>query len=297
MLLGVVALALAAIVVWRGVKKPARPKRVDTPHWPVPTDSEDADLYKAAELQAAGKLDEAVAAYTKLLDREPKSWLALGNRASCYEALGQDEKAIEDLERLAQTGLRNSNPWWRIARLQHKLGRHDAARVAAEKSIQIEPQLADPYLVLSDLQADKDLRKSIDLMEEYLQRAWKGSVRDEDERKKVEDKNSGIYVQRLIAQFRTSLPVGPDRDARAQMEAHWYAALKYVDFAPLWTTKYKTLDHLMSYLRLAKTLGDPDRARYAKAREMVPRLKAEIRKNEELPWEKTDAGGPDPLFP
>jgi len=295
LLLGVIALASAALVVWRSVGRSARPKHAAAPRWPLPTDSQDAELYAAFEFQANGKLDEAVATFTRILAKDPKSWIALGSRASCYEALGQDAKAVEDLERLAGTGLRNSNPWWRIARLQLKLGHKEEARAAAEKSIQIEAKLADPYLVLSELEADKNLRRSLDLLEEYLQRAWKGSVQDDDDRKKVEDSNSGTYIRRLVAMFRESLPDAPGRDGLAEMEAHWYAALKYADFAPLWTTKYRTLEHLMTYLRLAKAHGDPDRARFARAQEMVPRLKAEIRKNEELPEDRTDAGRPEPL--
>ena len=42
------------------------------------------------------------------------------------------------------------------------------------------------------------------------------------------------------------------RDARnvfVIMEAHWYAAQRYVDIAPHFSTKYPTRDHLLSFLK------------------------------------------------
>jgi len=291
-LLGLVAIAVlvARNVLW---EPPHREKKAaQTPHWPVSKESADAEVYAALKLESEGKLDEAAAAYTRLLEKQPDSWFLLGTRANCYERMGSYALAIQDLRRLAALEKRGSNPYWRIARLALLLNKPEEARAAAEASIKLDPKLADPYRVLSDLEADRDIDKSVELLESYLQRAYTGAVRHEGDRESVEDKEAGTYIKRLTEMYRQRLPDSEDRDVRAAMEARWHAAKKYTDITPLWTVKYETLDHIKGYLALAKAHGDQNRERFAKARDMAKRLKAEIRAQERESQEAAGATSP-----
>jgi tetratricopeptide (TPR) repeat protein len=286
-----VGLAAIAVLVARNWlwEPPAKKKAEPTPHWPTQKEHADADLYAAMSLEKEGLLDEAIAAYTRLLEKQPDSWFLLGTRANCYEKMGSHALAIQDLRALAALKKRGSNPYWRIARLSLLVGKNDEARAAAEASIKLDPKLADPYRVLSDLEAERDIEKSVEYLESYLQRAYTGAVRHQEDRDRVEDKEEGTYIQRLTEMYKKSLPQEPGLDTRAAIRAHWHAAKKYNDITPLWTVKYETLGHLRAYLRLAKAHGDPDRERFAEAREMAKRLTAEIRAREQEDQESAAA--------
>ncbi|MGH7753043.1 MAG: hypothetical protein ACREN5_09520, partial [Gemmatimonadales bacterium] len=86
--LGLCVLAVGAGVIGRGLLHKRKAPPPPPPHWPVAKDRSDADMYRAMELQNAGKWDEALSAYGRILEKNPDDWLARGGRVACYKALG-----------------------------------------------------------------------------------------------------------------------------------------------------------------------------------------------------------------
>src|SRR5574341_549117 len=277
---GLLMLGLAAVIVLRSLRWKADRESHETSRAEAPGDPREVELYNAMKLEMDGKLKEAVAAYGKILEREPGTWLAVEGRSNAYLALGRDEEALRDLQRLSELRPNDMGPWMRMAHLHVRAKRFDQARALAEKVSKARPELADPYLVLSDLEAERDPTKSVALLEQYLKKSHEGMILDTDQRAAVDAVANGTYTRRVIRMFRDRLPEGPDRDLRAELEARWHMAHQHLDFSPLLNLKHAALAHLQIYLDLARTRGDPDPERFAKAKSMAERIKEEIQREE-----------------
>jgi tetratricopeptide (TPR) repeat protein len=281
-LLGLGVLAAAAVLIAKSALwKPEAPERGEKrPHWPAGEgERPDEALVAALTLEGEGRLEDAVAKYGEVLERAPENWLARIGRAKLLERLGRPEEARDDLAALTRAQPRNVTGWLHLAALAVRLGDGEGARRAAKTALDLRPDHADPYLIMSDVDAEADLEKSLASLEEYLRRVWAGNFHDDAMRRQVEDREGGKYLRRVMERFRRQLPEGPERDARAEIEARWYMAGKYLDFA-VFGTKSVTLSHLKRYLDLVRVYGDPDAERFARAQEMAARLKQEIRQEE-----------------
>jgi tetratricopeptide (TPR) repeat protein len=292
-LAAIAGLAVVTLVVVRAVRwRPERTQKKAPPAWASQKSDDDPDLLKALELQDEGKDKEALGYFEKALAKDPNQWMAVAGKANSNEVLHRDKEAITDLRRLAALQPRSGEPWVRIGVIAMRLGDKAQAREAAERAVQLAPTMADPYLILSDLAAETDLAASVQHMEEYVRLAWSGGMAtDEAARKRAEDATEGTYIARLVALQTSQTPEGPEQKVRAAIEARWRAIQKYLELAPS-GTRYKTLEHLEAYMRLAAGFGDPDRARFAKVREMISRVKADIRYHELTPEVEPDAGAP-----
>jgi tetratricopeptide (TPR) repeat protein len=296
-LVATVGLGLVGVVVARAVRwRPERESRRESPSWEMQKTDADPDLVQALKLQAAGKDQDALVSFDKALARNPTDWFAVAGEANSYEALHRTAEAVASLRKWAELQPRSAAPWIRIATAASRTGDKKLAREAAERATRLDPDLADPYLVLSDLAADDDPAQCVALLEEYLRRVYNSKSLDAPARGRVEQADDGTYIRRLIALHLSRTPEGPARQARAEMDARWYAVQKYADLAPS-AARYKRLEHLMGYLRLARSFGDPDRARFAKAQEMLAKLKTDIREGDPLGAGRGDAGVPSTSAP
>lgn len=289
---GLVA-ALVVLVVWKATRKPVADAGPKSPHWASKTEGPDADLHAAMELVATGKCQQALAGLDRRLQAAPDDWMALGIRSDCTQSLGRHEEALVDLRRVAARFPADGTLAVRLIKLLVKAGKKDEAFGLAEKLVRDSPDAAEAYAVLSDFEAERDPAKSVRLIETYVALAWDGKATDGPLREIIEDPVDGTYAKRVIAMYRASLPEGDGRDARAELEARWHIVNKYSDLAPFDQTKHRPLGHLLRYLDLAKAHGEPDPARYAKAKELAARFKKQARESE-LPGWRPDAGAEAP---
>jgi tetratricopeptide (TPR) repeat protein len=285
--------ALAAFVVWKATTRSTVPEDTPAPHWASKTEGPDADLHAAMELAQAGKCREALPALDRRVNAAPDDWMALGLRSDCYQSIGRDADALVDIRRVASRFPADGTVAVRLIKLLIKVGKKDEALALTEKLVQQSPESAEAYLVLSDFEAERDLEKSVRLIETYVALAWDGKATDGHLRETIEDPVDGTYAKRVIAKFRAGLPEGDGREARAEIEARWYIVNKYSDLAPFDHVKDKPLGHLLRYLDLAKAHGEPDQVRYAKAKDLAARFKKQVREAELL-GARPDAGAEAP---
>lgn len=68
--------------------------------------------YMAESFYMVGSYNEAVDAYTKILDKDKKSLIAYSKRANCYRILGDFEKSLEDYNKLIKLEPNNYNHYF-----------------------------------------------------------------------------------------------------------------------------------------------------------------------------------------
>ena len=66
-------------------------------------------LRKGDSYADGGKLNEAIAEYTKAIELKPNFVEAYNNRASVYTEMGEYEKAVADCDKILELGL--NSPW------------------------------------------------------------------------------------------------------------------------------------------------------------------------------------------
>lgn len=106
------------------------------------------DMAEAAILlghisEQRGDLEDAVAVYSDVLDRQPNNGDALRARARTRLALADLKGAIEDLERLSAANPKDSRQLIRLAVAQARFGDLAAARVNYEKALALSPDPAE----------------------------------------------------------------------------------------------------------------------------------------------------------
>lgn len=281
--LGVLALVLAAVVVvrsggWSAPQPSATAAAVSPPSW-GPTagaTSPDSLLQAALERQASGDLEGAVVDFGRVLDEDPDAWLALEARADCLEVLGRKDEAVADLQRLLVQQPDRTAARVALARLHLALGHRDLARQAAESLAARSPGVAFPWFVFSEIRAESDPKAALEDIENYIRLAYQGTSKGDGVRASVEDPDAGVYLRRLRAYYEPLVPAGPDHEARLELEIRWHAVTRYADMAPLAGLQSAAAEHLIRYELLARTHGDPDTERFARAAALRKRFDADI---------------------
>jgi tetratricopeptide (TPR) repeat protein len=289
-LVGLVLLVISVGVIARRMfwkkKKPQAASEVV--HWPMDKERPDPEMMRAMQLETDRKWEEALRAYDAILARDADNWLARGGRVHCFEELGRQEEAIAELGRLVESRPNEPRLLARLALAHLRSGRRAEARALAEKAVALRAELPDPYFVLAETEADA--KKGVAVLEEYLARAWV-TLGDENVLREVVDARAGKYVQRMIEARRQELPEGPLREVQAEVDGRWRVAQWYMERDQVLPTKRYALDQLLAYLEVTRNHGDPDQARFAKARQLAARLKEELRAP---PFPGTESAGPAP---
>jgi tetratricopeptide (TPR) repeat protein len=119
-------------------------------------------LERAASLRRAGRIDEAIAAYTVLLEREPElpdSWYNLGwlqRQARQYEA------ALNSYGEALKRGVREPEQVHlnRAVILSDHLARHDEAEAELQSALKLRPDYLPALLNLGNLDEDRGNREA-----------------------------------------------------------------------------------------------------------------------------------------
>lgn len=130
------------------------------------------NVRRAQQHQARGEHAEAIPYYTEALDREPRNFMLLNNRAAAYTAVQKYDEALADLtqairfskEKSAKTFINRSAIYFNAGLLDDALTDINAA-------IELEPDNAEAYWIRGTIhhfqkQADasqRDLQKARDL--------------------------------------------------------------------------------------------------------------------------------------
>ena len=92
---------------------------------------------KADAYHQAGDFDKAIEAYTKVLKKDSTYWLAWVNRGSCYTALGQLDKMINDFEHALRIEPNDTFAIDRLADVYMRTGNYNKAIQYYKKNISL----------------------------------------------------------------------------------------------------------------------------------------------------------------
>ena len=86
-----------------------------------------------------GRRDEGLALIDRSIELDPRSATFLDNRAQLLMQAGRDEAARADLERAVELAPRMAAAWLHLSQASRRLGRTDDARAAIARALAIEP--------------------------------------------------------------------------------------------------------------------------------------------------------------
>ncbi len=107
---------------------------------------EDARVKLGNVAARAGRLDDAVAAYSEVLERNPRSAPALLKRAAARMSQGQEGLAIADLERLLELEPEHEEARLRLARAFEEAGDPDRAREQYQAALELDLSVGEKAL-------------------------------------------------------------------------------------------------------------------------------------------------------
>jgi len=115
------------------------------------------------------------------------------NLALHYEGTKEYEKAEEILKALLGSNMRNGELHYRLALLYKAMGRYDAAITELTRSMELEPRVIDPYVLLGNiyLNAFQDVEKAKYYFTKAVEAAPKGMPRIEELRWVIQDLEGG----------------------------------------------------------------------------------------------------------
>jgi YaiO family outer membrane protein len=116
-----------------------------------PADGQTATLDAARALVRAGRLDEALAAYTALLEAHPEDLEIRMERARVLGWLHQDAEALADYDRVLAVTPRDADAALARGRALLRLDRVDDGERALREAVADHPDLADAHLALGVL--------------------------------------------------------------------------------------------------------------------------------------------------
>ena len=100
-------------------------------------------LNLGAALQAAGRIDEAAAAFERVVKRQPDHALAHNNLGNALSALGRTEEAIAALRRAAQLKLDYAEAHYNLGNVLREVRQFEEAAAAYRRALQLRPDLDD----------------------------------------------------------------------------------------------------------------------------------------------------------
>ena len=114
-------------------------------------DAADHWLDKGDALSDAGKLPEALQAYTKAIETEPDYSDAYYSRALAYDDLGDVENAMKDYQKTIALNPNDACAHNNLAIDQQTIGETDQALAHFNEAITLDPKLATAYANRGDL--------------------------------------------------------------------------------------------------------------------------------------------------
>ena len=98
-------------------------------------------LYQqAVQLHQAGQLDQALAAYTRVIEQDPRHANAYLGRAQIYDAQQQFDLAIADLRQVIALNPENADAYGVLGWILIREGRFDEARTMTQKAHKLDPE-------------------------------------------------------------------------------------------------------------------------------------------------------------
>lgn len=109
------------------------------------------ELSQASALRNQGQLEQAIAIYRRVVDREPANGLALYNLAAALGDMGAFEETLELCDRALAASFDRAETWLVRARALTSLGRFDAARESFEAALERAPNMLVAVYELAQL--------------------------------------------------------------------------------------------------------------------------------------------------
>lgn len=110
-----------------------------------------ARIRRGADLEQAGRIDEAIAAQEEALHLDPGAVQAHINLISLYGRLGQYDKATDHYKAALDQGGKRADLHYNYGVLLLRLGSRDEAEAAFERALQINPYYAEAHTNLGTL--------------------------------------------------------------------------------------------------------------------------------------------------
>lgn len=107
----------------------------------------DNDSKKADQLFNQAKYQEAIDAYSKYIEGNPRNIGAIYNRGRAYEELGQTDLAEVDFLNVISLDEKNMNAYLSLAKLYYQQEKYSKALVYTEKALEINENSADGYFL------------------------------------------------------------------------------------------------------------------------------------------------------
>ena len=105
-------------------------------------------------LRLAGKNDEAIAAYQRAIELDPKDAYPHNGLGNVYWALGCYDEAIAAYQRAIELDPKVAAPHNGLGNVYAQMGRYDEAIAAYQRAIELDPNYAHPYHGLGNVYSD-----------------------------------------------------------------------------------------------------------------------------------------------
>jgi protein O-GlcNAc transferase len=99
------------------------------------------DFQAAVAAQQAGRFEEAIAAYRRVIGREPTHDAAQANLATCLKNAGKMDEAVAQFQRAVKSPVAGAEVWFNFGNLLRDMGRVAEARQAYRKALEKQPGL------------------------------------------------------------------------------------------------------------------------------------------------------------
>lgn len=146
------------------------------------------DLQDALDLHRAGKLKDAIDAYSEVLERNPNVVEALNWRAMAYDDLDELDKALADLNKAIQLVPEYADAYNNRGEIYRKKKMFREAMLDYRKAVQLDRNFAEPhYNIALVLEQEKNIGGAIGEYSAYL--SLKPNAEDKNE---VEEKINSL---------------------------------------------------------------------------------------------------------
>ncbi len=125
----------------------------------------ESDSKVADRLFNQSKYEEAILAYTKFIDGNPRDIGAIYNRGRAYEETGQIEKAERDFLQITKLDNKNVNAYLSLAKLYYNQEKYTKALIYTESALEVNENSADGYFL--NARAQHQLGYTKGAMESY----------------------------------------------------------------------------------------------------------------------------------
>jgi lipoprotein NlpI/Leu/Phe-tRNA-protein transferase len=142
-------------------------------------------FFEGMALYRAGQLDEAIAAYTKAIELNPKNAMVFSNRGNVYNYKGLWDMAIRDYDKAIELDPKNAVTFNNRGTVYSDKGLWDMAIRDYDKAIELDPKYAGSFSNRGNVYREKGL--------------WDMAIRDHDKAIELDPKNAKAFNNRGIA--------------------------------------------------------------------------------------------------